>query len=46
VEAVNDTDPVWLALLEAEEDDDEDDDTEDDAVWADVGLDDDDDEFS
>jgi hypothetical protein len=46
VESVNDTDPVWLALLEAEEDDDEEDDTEDDAAWADVGLDDDDDEYS
>jgi hypothetical protein len=47
VEAVADTDPVWLALLEAEaEDDGDEDDAEDDAAWADIGLDDDDDELS
>jgi hypothetical protein len=45
VEPVEDTDPVWLALLEAEDDEDDDED-DDEAMWADIGLDDDDDDVS
>jgi hypothetical protein len=44
VEAVPETDPVWLALLEADaEDDDQDGGDEDEAAWAEEGQDDDDD---
>lgn len=46
VEPVAETDPVWLALLEAEEDDEDEDEDDDAAAWADVGLDDDDDDIS